>query len=59
MKRSILADDFENELEFYLLLGIDTQTNKKRNGRIMLYDNDTGKLVHEIKLGLSLDEVNN
>ena len=51
LQRQILATDFENELEFYILLGID------KNGIISIYDNETGLKIHEFRIGLNLDEV--
>ena len=38
-------------------MGIDTNSQKKKNGVIILYDNETGEKINEFRLTLSLDEV--
>ncbi|CAG2114012.1 unnamed protein product [Medioppia subpectinata] len=54
--RQIVATDFENELEMYLYLGINTQSNKNNNGVMTICDNKTGDILHEFSLGLTLNE---
>ncbi|CAG2107004.1 unnamed protein product, partial [Medioppia subpectinata] len=55
--RKILATHFENELDMYSILETNTQLgNQKNNGMITICDNNTGEILHEISLGLTLNE---
>ncbi|RWS24316.1 DDB1- and CUL4-associated factor 17-like protein, partial [Leptotrombidium deliense] len=55
--RTVLTDDYENELEFFSLLGVDKEAG--RYGKILMFDNDDGSLVKEFDVGFKLHEVKN
>ncbi|CAG2115534.1 unnamed protein product, partial [Medioppia subpectinata] len=55
--QQILATHFENELDMYSILETNTQLgHQKNNGMITICDNNTGEILHEISLGLTLNE---
>lgn len=55
-QKSLLSDDYENELELYSVLGFNP-VDESCTGKVGIYDNDTGEQIKCFELGMSLDEV--
>lgn len=56
VEKSLLSDDYENELELYSVLGFDP-TDESCMGKVGIYDNETGHQIKSFELGMSLDEL--
>ncbi|RWS05746.1 DDB1- and CUL4-associated factor 17-like protein, partial [Dinothrombium tinctorium] len=52
-ERLILADDFENELNIFSILGMNQDS---KYGKIVMFDNESGNLVKEVELKFKLYE---
>lgn len=55
-QKSLLSDDYENELELYSVLGFNP-VDESCMGKVCIYDNDSGHQIKSFDLGMSLDEV--
>lgn len=53
--KSIMSEDYENELDLFGVLGIPTAFDNN-DGRIQLYDSDSGCLLKTIDLHMKLEE---
>lgn len=53
----ILAYDFEDELEFWSILGTKTDWDSGPNLRFCMFDNETGERLKDIDLGITMNEV--
>lgn len=56
VEKSLLSDDYENELELYSVLGFDPR-DESCMGKVGIYDNETGHRIKSFELGMSLDEL--
>ncbi|CAN7987180.1 unnamed protein product [Ixodes hexagonus] len=56
VEKSLLSDDYENELELYSVLGFNP-VDESCMGKVCIYDNDTGHQIKCFELGMSLDEL--
>lgn len=56
VEKSLLSDDYENELELYSVLGFNP-VDESCTGKVGIYDNDTGEQIKCFELGMSLDEL--
>lgn len=54
--KSILSDDYENELELYGVLGFDP-VDEDCSGKVCIYDNESGQKIKSFPLGMTLDEL--
>lgn len=55
-QKSLLSDDYENELELYSVLGFNP-VDESCMGKVCIYDNDSGHQIKSFDLGMSLDEL--
>lgn len=55
-ERVLVSDDFENELNLYLLMGTDVVDPRQR-GVIQFFDNETAAHVRTMRFDRGLDEV--
>ncbi|XP_022237926.1 DDB1- and CUL4-associated factor 17-like isoform X2 [Limulus polyphemus] len=55
-EKSILSDDYENELDIYSLLGFDPE-DESCHGKINIHDNETGQLIKSVDLKMKMDEL--
>ncbi|KAK8777314.1 DDB1- and CUL4-associated factor 17-like isoform X1 [Amblyomma americanum] len=56
VEKSLLSDDYENELELYSVLGFDPM-DENCMGKVGIYDNESGQQIKSFELGMSLDEL--
>uniref|UniRef100_A0A224YCK6 DDB1-and CUL4-associated factor 17-like n=1 Tax=Rhipicephalus zambeziensis TaxID=60191 RepID=A0A224YCK6_9ACAR len=56
VEKSLLSDDYENELELYSVLGFDPM-DESCMGKVGIYDNEMGHQIKSFELGMSLDEL--
>ncbi|XP_064459526.1 DDB1- and CUL4-associated factor 17-like [Ornithodoros turicata] len=54
--KSLLSDDYENELELYGVLGFDP-VDEDCLGKVCIYDNESGQKMKSLDLGMTLDEL--
>uniref|UniRef100_A0A6M2CSB4 Putative cul4-ring ubiquitin ligase complex n=1 Tax=Rhipicephalus microplus TaxID=6941 RepID=A0A6M2CSB4_RHIMP len=55
-EKSLLSDDYENELELYSVLGFNPM-DERCLGKVGIYDNETGHEIKSFELGMKLDEL--
>lgn len=55
-EKSIMSDDYENELDIYAVAGFSPHDDVQ-NGKIILYDNETGRKIKTIPLDMKMDEL--
>ncbi|XP_023225442.1 DDB1- and CUL4-associated factor 17-like [Centruroides sculpturatus] len=55
-EKSILSDDYENELDVYAVAGF-APGDDLHNGKIVLYDNETGHKIKTVRLDMKMDEL--
>lgn len=56
-QEKILAYDFEDELEFWSILGTKEEWDSKPTLRFCMFDNESGNKLKDIDLGIAMEEV--
>lgn len=56
VEKSLLSDDYENELDLFSVLGFDPK-DESCMGKVGIYDNESGERIKCFELGMSLDEL--